>query len=198
MSSTPLDFEGMLREIKAIQEKYGVPKGVIFVPDKLEITLQRLATDKFSLSYQESFSYLPEYASNFATQTAIQLLQQSGLPISNITRLEKGVKMEMTTDLPPIVAMILSELIMQRLLEESEFLNIVIAAKKGKEMFTSVSDPCWTWNENIANRLNNLLQKLIQIVVEHPSYLSEMEEIVRKYMPKQPTTEETRNEQGAE
>ena len=163
MSSNPIDLERMFKEIKTIYEKYDIPRGILFVPDKLEITLQRIEENKFSLAYQESFRYLPDYALNFAIQEAIQLLQQSGLPITRITHLEKSVKVEMTADMDIITSVILSELLVQKPLEESDVSAILDSAKKGKEMFTNFSDLCWTWDENTAKRFNALLQKLNQI-----------------------------------
>ena len=41
MSIKPIDLEGMFKEIEMIRKKYGIPKGVLFVPNKLEIVLER-------------------------------------------------------------------------------------------------------------------------------------------------------------
>lgn len=183
MSSQPVDFEGMIAEIRALNEKYGVPRGIVFVPDKLEISLQRRETSKFSMSYQETFSYLPEYALNIATEALMQMIRQSGLPFSNVTRVEKGVRMEMTADLPVILSAILAELSIQRPLEDVEFLDIVGDARIGKRMFTGFSDLCWTWNDDVAKRLDNTLHTFDKIMAEHPSYGLEMGNIVRKYLP---------------
>ena len=183
MSSKAVDFEAMLREIKAVYEKYGIPRGIGFVPDKLEISFQRIEPNKFSLIYEESFSYLPDYALNFAIQEAIQILQQLGLPISNIIRLEKGIRIELTADLSVVASFIISEFLIQEPLEESKFLTIVNSAKKSKEIFADFLDLNLSWDENTANRFNKLLQKLAKTTREHPAMQSEIKEIVKKYIP---------------
>ena len=51
------DLEAMFKEIETIHKKYGIPKAMGFVPDKLEITLERKEIDKFNLTYSEFFNY---------------------------------------------------------------------------------------------------------------------------------------------
>ena len=48
MSLEPLDFEAIIREIKAVKEKYGVPRGIFFVPDKLEMHACKKEVDEKS------------------------------------------------------------------------------------------------------------------------------------------------------
>jgi hypothetical protein len=61
MSTQPVDLETMFNEMKTIKEKYNIPKGMLFLPDKIEIILEREETNNFNLTYSESFNYLPEH-----------------------------------------------------------------------------------------------------------------------------------------
>ena len=47
MFEKPIDMEGKFKEIEMVYKKYGIPKGMGFVPDRLEIILERKAIDKF-------------------------------------------------------------------------------------------------------------------------------------------------------
>ena len=68
------EFVKMLDEIRAVRDKYGLPKGIVFVPDKLEISLKRNSYDSFHLSYKERFEYLPNEILDIVVPISINLL----------------------------------------------------------------------------------------------------------------------------
>ena len=41
MFERSIDIDSMFKELKLIQKKYGIPKSMVFIPDKLKIELER-------------------------------------------------------------------------------------------------------------------------------------------------------------
>ena len=181
MSIKPFDFEGMVNEIVTVKEKYGFPKAMYFVPDKLEITLQRMGEDKFSLDYQETFSYLPPLFLGRAIQNVVNFMSQSGVPKENITVLDNGVKLKLTGSFVLIASCILFEILIQKRTEESEIISLTDSFIKTHKMFSRLSDFYWNWNNDIAKKFESLTEKIYRIMLDHPSARSEIEAIARKY-----------------
>lgn len=178
----PVDFVKMFEEIKAIRAKYGMRKGTWFVPDKLEISVQRISYDNFHLSYKEFFNYLPNHILNIVLPSSINLLVQVGIPRERIKRIEdNGVGMELDANLLPIVSCILTELLIQKRLTDNEISSLFGAVQKIRKVFTDFSELEFEWNNEAKSRFYNSLGDLTRIIQEHPSALVEIEEIVKRY-----------------
>lgn len=77
----------MLDALRAVREKYKLPKGFLFVPDKLEISITRSSYDNLHLSYKEYFNYLPESVLNIIIPITINMMIQGfGIPKQQIER----------------------------------------------------------------------------------------------------------------
>ena len=115
MTINLVDLEGMLNELKRVREKYSLPKGIIFVPDKMEISVQRTSYGNFRLVYEEFFTYIPNLVVGAVITSTINMLTQIGLPKESITRINRnGVRLELSGNLYKIIGCILSELLIQQ------------------------------------------------------------------------------------
>lgn len=177
-----VDFVKMFDEIKAVKRKYGMRKGIWFVPDKLEISVQRISYNSFHLSYKEFFNYLPNHILNIVIPTSISLLVQIGIPRERIRLIDNnGVGMELDTNLLPIVSCILMELLIQKQLKDNEISFLFGAVQKVRKAFTDFSELEFEWNSETQKRFSDSLGDLTRIIQEHPSALAEIEAIVKKY-----------------
>lgn len=180
MPIRPNDLENMAKEIEMIRKKYGMPKGMLFVPNKLEITLERKELDKFDLTYSEFFNYLPSHVKNMAIQGTIQLLHQLGTPLETITRMENGVKVQITGDFR-VACFPITEILMQKKTVESEIKAIFDSISKNHQMLNILGDFHWSWNDETESKWKNSFKTLFKIIREHPSFPSELEAVVKKY-----------------
>lgn len=151
-----LNLEAMFKEIETIYKKYGLPKGMFFVPDKLEIILERKGIDKFDLTYSEFFNYLPDHALNIAMETTIQFMSQIGFPPEKIIRTENGVKVQTSGDFqiafPPII-----EILLQNKGKDLEIKSILDSISKIYEIFANFLVFQWDWNDETESIFKNYL-----------------------------------------
>lgn len=196
MAMKPIDIEGMFNELKSVREKYKLTNSILFIPDKLEIAVQRTSYDNFELVYKEFFTYLPEKALNVVIPNSINMLTQIGIPRESITQINSnGVKLELSGNLIKIMAVILSELMIQkRMKEEEEISKVFKVVQKVTKLLSNLSEFEYKWNEEIAKRYFDILDKLFKVVQEHPSVVREMQAIVDKYT-KQTITESDKVEE---
>ena len=168
MSKVSIDLEGMFKEMEMIYEKYGVPKGMGFVPDKLEIILERKEIDKFNLTYTEFFNYLPYNALTIVIEYTLRLLQQIGFPPEKITRIENGVKVQISGDFQ-IALFPLLEILVQNKGNGKKFKSTLDSISKTYQIFTTLIDFHWDWNDEIESKFNNYIQALNKVMREYPS-----------------------------
>jgi hypothetical protein len=175
MAEKQFDLERMFEEIKSIYKKYGVSKNVGFVPDKLEIILERKDIDKFNLTYSEYFNYLPTHIQQIAIEQTIHLLQQIGIT-EKISIVDNGVKVKISGHFP-IVMFPIAEMLIQNKNNGSEIKSILDSLHKNYQLFTSFFDFQWKWDDET----DNTIKKLYKILSENPSISSEVDAIVKKY-----------------
>jgi len=172
----------MLDEMRAVREKYGLPKGILFVPDRIEISLKRNSHDNFHLSYREYFDYLPNLVLDLVLPVTINMLVQTGIPRERIERIAKnGVGMELDGNALMVMGLILSELSMQKRFSEEETTNLTNSIARLRRAFTDFSDLEFEMNDEIAQRYLSILQQTGVFVMANPSFVSEMEVITKKY-----------------
>lgn len=175
-------FVKILDEIRALREKYGLPKGVMLVPDRLEISLERNSYDNFHLSYKEYFNYLPDFVLDLVIPITINMLTQTGIPRERVVRIAKnGVGMEIDGTALMIMGLILSELSIQKRFTEEEITILVSSLGKLRRAFTDSQDLEFEWNNEIEERYFKNLEQTRAVVMANPSFVSEMEAIPKKY-----------------
>ena len=178
----PVDLKNMFKEISIVREKYGIPKGIFLVPDKLEISVQRISYDNFHLSYKEFFNYLPNHILDVVLLTTTNFLVQAGIPREQITRIgENGVGLEVDVNFFYMASCILSELLIQKRFEDGEFSSLLKYVEENRKMFADVSESEYEWNSEIENKFYSNLSDLSRIMQENPSVRVELEAIVKKY-----------------
>lgn len=167
--------------MKALREKYAIPKGVVLVPDKLEIVVQRIANDRFHLSYKEYLTYLPDVVLNLAIPITINMLSQIGFPREKITRITSNcVGMEIDGSFQQIAGAIFTELLMQKRFNEGEIDSFLSAIAKMSKALSEWSGLEHEWNSEVEKRYFDNLGRLVEIMQMHPTLPSEIEAIVEK------------------
>ena len=178
----PVDFENMLKEMKRLKEKYSLPKSMLFVPDKLEISLQRNSYDNFHISYKEFFNYIPDLLLDVVITMSINALVQMGMPREWITQIDKnGVGIEANGNVFLIAGFILPELLIQKRLEDAEISSFFSLVARSRKAFTDFFELEFEWNSETEKKFQDLLDSSIRVMQEHPSMVKEMEAIVKKY-----------------
>jgi hypothetical protein len=178
MSDKPVDIKGMFREIEEINRKYGVPKTMGFVPDRLEIVLQRRGNE-FDLTYTEFFSYLPDEVLQTAKDNVVQLIQQLGVP-QRIIELEKGVRVQISDD-SRVVLFPMTELLVQNRNIKSDLERILASLRTNAQTWLGFSDFHWDWEDETEDKYKGFMATLEKVLKENPSYASEIQAVIEKY-----------------
>jgi hypothetical protein len=172
----------MLDELRAIREKYGLPKGILFVPDRIESSIKRNSYDNLHLSYKEYFDYLPDMVLDLVIPLTINMLVQTGLPRERIERFAKnGVSVELDGNADSILGTLLSEILIQKRFNEEDIAKIVRIITRTRKALVDTSELEFEWNEEIGARYFDLLAQMGRVIQNNPSMLSEMEEVRKKY-----------------
>ena len=176
MSNRPIDIDSVFKEIELIYEKHNIPKMMGFVPDKLEIVLERTGKDAFNLTYSEFFNYLPSRVLDSARGNAMQLIQQMGIAPEKMLLIENGVSVQMSGDSRLTIFLIL-ELLLQNEGDESEVKLKLDKIIKFYRLFSSLVDFNWNWDEKTESKFKTLNR----VMKEHPSILDEIGAIFEKH-----------------
>ena len=180
MLEGPIDLESMLKELETIYKKYGIPKGMGFVPDKLEIIVERKEIDKFDVTYSEFFNYLPSHALNMARENVIALMRQMGFSPEKIIQIENGVKIQISDDFR-IARWLIGEIILQNKDFETSIRETFDSVSKGLQVFTKFLDLNWGWNDETESKLKDFITCTKEVMREHPSISTEIEAVIKKY-----------------
>ena len=176
------DFENMLQEIKTLRKKYNMPKGVLFVPNKLEFSIQRISYDNFHLSYKEFFNYIPDELLDVVIFMTINFLVQLGMPREWINRTDRNcVGIEVDGNFFRVVGSIIPELMIQKRLKDSEISSFLSFVARTRKALTDFSELEFEWNSETWKKFNDKLNDQNRIMQEHPSIKSELEAIMKKY-----------------
>lgn len=185
MTINLVDLEGMLNELKRVREKYSLPKGIIFVPDKMEISVQRTSYGNFRLVYEEFFTYIPNLVVGAVITSTINMLTQIGLPKESITRINRnGVRLELSGNLYKIIGCILSELLIQQKMKTEEASNVFTMTERVQRAFGNLSEYEYEWNDDIQRKFLDNSEKSFRLIQENPSIRREMQDVVDKYTKK--------------
>jgi hypothetical protein len=172
----------LLREINDIFKRYGISKGVGFVPDRLEIKLERAPSGVYFLVYREFFTYLPPEVMEVAMGNAVEFLSGMGISRDRIKSLDAGVEVTIEGDARVVYFPILEMLIQDRGIAAS--LDSVFESMKGSiQSLMELFDFAWAWDPASKHMWRGNVTKLNQIIEENPNMQLEIEEIVRRHSP---------------
>ena len=144
---------------------------------------ERKKLDKFEITYIEFFNYLPYHVLPLAIEGAIQVVTQLGMPKDNIFKMENGISIKLIGNFNTVLSIII-ELFIQNKNIESELKSYFDSFYNYYEMMFDFFDIYWNFDETIENKLNNLINTVSNIIKKNPSYISELEAIIKKYTSK--------------
>ncbi len=175
-----VDADTLFQEINAVFKRYGVEKGMGFVPDRLEITFERATSNVCALVYKEFFTYLPPKVMEIATSNAVDFLSNLGVPKEKITLLKSGVEVHLEGDARIAYFPILEMLIQDR--DISMNLEPAIDSLKGSiRSLMGLFDFNWSWDKEAEERWRSSLAKLDEIIEANPGMQCEIDEIVKRH-----------------
>ncbi|MBM3291657.1 hypothetical protein FJY84_03160 [Candidatus Bathyarchaeota archaeon] len=178
-----IDTASLFNEISQVFKKHGLPKVVGFVPNKINISLERKGDSNFNLLYQEFFTYLPNELFEASRENAINLLKNFGIKNEKITKIDNGVQVVIEGD-----SHILSFPIIELMLQDKTILKkttpfykeIKSSLNKLSELFELTYDVQSTQHV----QLENYLENVNKILDDNPEIQIEIEEIINKYTKK--------------
>ncbi len=175
-----MDAASVFAEINAVFKKYGVGRGVGFVPDRLEITLERAATGQCRLVYREFFSYLPPNVMDVAMGNAVEFLGGLGVPKDRIKPLDGGVKVTLEGDARIAYFPMLEMLIQDRAAASN--VDVALDSLKGAvKSLVELFDFAYGWDRESETRWRNNIARLNEVIEANPSMQSEIEEIIKRH-----------------
>jgi hypothetical protein len=175
-----MDAGSLFKEINEIFKRYGVGRGVGFVPDRLEVKLERASSGSCSLVYREFFTYLPPEVMEVATGNAVEFLSGMGVPRERIKLLDAGVEVTIEGDAKIAYFPILEMLIQDR--EIAKNLDSVFDSMKGSiRSLMELFDFAWGWDPTSEEMWRSNVAKLNEIIEENPGMQAEIEEIVKRH-----------------
>lgn len=175
-------FAEIFDELRVVREKYGLPKGIIPVPDRLQITLKRNSYDNFHLSYREYFEYLPDEILDFVIPTTINSLVQMGMPKDRIVwNPHNCVGVELDGDWFLMMGVILREVAIQKRFSDEELDQISNATKREMKSLSEFSSLEFDWNEEKSRNFINNSMQMMTAIQRNPSVVFEMENVMQKY-----------------
>jgi len=180
MSEKPVDIGSMFKELQEIYQKYGLPKGMGFVPDRLEITLQRREGDRFELTYSEFFSYLPSEVFSTARENVTQFFEKMGLLPEAIDHLPDGVKVHINGDFRVALFVMLETLLQNRNIK-SELPHYMGLIGTYLDIYSDLFSFHWDFEEETRRKWTDYLTILDRVVQENPSISSEIQEVLKKH-----------------
>ena len=175
-----MDAGSIFKEINEVFKRYGVGRGVGFVPDRLEVKLERAASGSCALVYREFFTYLPLDVMKVATGNAVEFLSGMGVPREKIKPLEAGVEVILEGDARIVYFPVLEMLIQDR--EIAKDLDSTFDSVKGSiRNLMELFDFAWGWDSTSEGMWKSNVAKLNEIIEENPRMQAEIEEIVKKH-----------------
>jgi hypothetical protein len=174
----------MIKEINAIKEKYKIPKGMLFMPDRLEFSVKRTGYNKLHLVDREFFDYLLSYACFAIIPFTINALVQFGIPEQKIERIgENGVQIVIDGNVLTCTATVVSEMLAQKKYQEEDFEKLRKGLKSNIETLTQMSDQVFDWNEESFKQFSNTMSLMVEISKNHPEINQEMMTVIEKHKP---------------
>ena len=175
-----VDAGSLFREINEVFKRYGVGRGVGFVPDKLEVKLERSDSGTCSLVYREFFTYLPPEVMEVAMGNAVEFLSGMGVPRERIKSLDSGVEVTIEGDARIAYFPILEMLIQDRGIAKN--LDLALDSMKTSiRSLTELFDFAWAWDSASEEMWRSNVAKLNEIIEKNPGMQEEIEAIVKRH-----------------
>jgi len=184
MENNEYTLEMMVQELSEVYAKYGLSKPIGIVPNKIEVTINRMGIDAFEVEYSEYFNHLPKNILSIAIQYAENLLIQMGIQPENITKLENGIRIVLNGDFL-ILMYPLSEILIQHYRIEEDMDFIFESLKKDIPAFLSMLNLRYIYNDEIGREIIKIINDYNEKAIENPNIEHEINEILEKYMSKQ-------------
>lgn len=174
------NIENYFKELNELREKYSIPKGIGFVPDKIVIELERKENDKFKLDYYEYFNYVPPHILNQVIPLTITLMQQMGVPSEATCQLENGIYIKLEGYSSVIFHPII-ELFLQSEKNTQNIENSLVLLHDMIMMFLNTINFKYEYTTEIENEFLSNLLRMQQLMLNNPTISKEFEALHRKY-----------------
>jgi hypothetical protein len=174
-----IDAGSLFREINGVFKRYGVGKGVGFVPDKVDVSMERATSGTCTLIYREFFSYLPPEVMAVAMGNAVEFLSSVGIPREKIKPLDSGVEVTLEGDARIAYFPMLEMLIQDKGIAgnvDSALDSLKASIRSMMDLFEFV----WSWDAASEELWRNNIAKLNEVISANPGMQSEIEELVKK------------------
>ncbi len=178
-----MDVTSVFAEINTVFKKYGVGRGVGFVPDKLEVTLERAPSGQCRLVYKEFFTYLPLDVMKMAMGNAVEFLGGLGVPKDRIKPLDGGVEVTLEGD-ARIAYFPMLEMMIQDRAAASNVDAALDSLKGSVKSLAELFDFAYGWDRVSETRWRDNITRLNEVIEANPGMQSEIEEIVRRHQRK--------------
>jgi hypothetical protein len=178
--SKKINAVSLFNEINQVFKKYGLPRGIGFVPNKININFERKNESLFSLIYEEYFTYLPDELLDDSRENAIDFLKKFGVPSDSIIKFDKGVQVKLEGDVHIIDFPIL-ELIIQNKNFINDMSSLCDEVKSSLTKLTELFELTYDIKSEDHLTLVNYLGHVRKILEDNPEIQLEIEEIVKKY-----------------
>ncbi len=178
--SGQMDAGSLFKEINAVFKKYGIGRGVGFVPDRLEVKLERTTSGACSLVYREFFTYLPPEVMELAMSNAVEFISGMGIPRDRIVSLDSGVEVTIEGGARiayfPILEMFIQDQDITKNLDPA-----LDSMKASIRSLTELFDFAWAWDSTSENMWRSNVAKLNEIIGDNPEMQTEIEAIIKKH-----------------
>ncbi|MBN1683431.1 hypothetical protein JW865_07765 [Candidatus Bathyarchaeota archaeon] len=175
-----IDIVSLFNEINQIFKKYNMPKMIGFIPDKINIFLERENNSSFSLIYEEFFTYLPKELLDLSRKNAIELLTKVGIPSEKITSLDKGIQVKITGD-AKIIQFPILELILQDKKINKNSKSFCEDLIKSINNISEFYELIYSTNIEESISLVDYIEDISNNIEKKPEIQQEIEKIVKKY-----------------
>jgi hypothetical protein len=180
-----VDASSLFGEINDVFKRYGVGKGVGFVPNRLEMTMDRAASGACTLIYREFFTYLPLDVMALAMGNAVEFLGSLGVPKEKIKPLEGGVEVTLEGD-ARIAYFPMLELLIQDRGVAGNIDSALDGLKGSIRTLMELFDFAWGWDSVSEAMWRSNIEKLDEVIKANPGMQGEIEEIVKRHTGKKP------------
>ncbi len=175
-----MDASSVFAEINAVFKKYGVGRGVGFVPDRLEVRLDRAPSGSCVLVYREFFTYLPPDVMEVAMGNAVEFLGGLGVPKERIKPLDSGVEVTLEGDARIAYFPMLEMLIQDRAAARN--VDAALDGLKGSvKSLAELFDFAYGWDAESEAMWRSNVARLNEVIDANPGMQAEIEESVRRH-----------------
>jgi len=180
MENNEYNLEKMVKDLAEVRAKYGLPKQIGLIPDRIEVIIDRKDLDKFKVNYSEYFNYLPQDILSQAILDTINILTQLGVKPEKINISENGVHTLFSGNFP-VLMQPLTEILIQNYNIEKDFDGIVESLKVGINAFLNMIELKYVFDNETEKEYRKIRDEYNIKVFENPNILLEINEIMEKF-----------------